>query len=90
MPTTLPKYSPQDICRIANHIYESQLKHVLEPNHFGEIVAIDIVTSAWELGANEIEAAEALLARLPNGQLYIKKVGHKTLARIGNFDRFES
>jgi len=46
-------------------------------------VAIDIETGAYELDADELAASDRLLARIPNAQIWLCRVGSRYARRFG-------
>ncbi|BAZ11423.1 hypothetical protein NIES4071_32490 [Calothrix sp. NIES-4071] len=51
-----PKYSKEEFARLGEEIYERDIYPPLQPDSKGKIVAIDIMTGAWEIDSNEIIA----------------------------------
>ncbi|MDQ3250651.1 MAG: hypothetical protein M3Q45_15775, partial [Chloroflexota bacterium] len=49
----------------------------------GKFVAIDIETGAWELDADALAACDRLIARYPDSQTWLVRVGYPYLHRIG-------
>lgn len=59
------------------------VRRLVEPDHIGQIVAIDIENGAWEIDADEIIACARSEARNPNVQIWIVRVGSRYLRRFG-------
>lgn len=59
-------------------IYD-RIKTKLEPEHIGEIVAIDIDTEDYFLGKNVIEAVSKAREKYPNKIFHTVKVGFKAV-----------
>lgn len=78
-----PRYSKEEFARRGDEIYSSQIKSQVEADKKGKIVAIDIETGEWEIDANEITATSRLEERLPNAQIWIVKVGFRSVRRFG-------
>ena len=78
---TIP--SPEPLAQRGEAIYNRDLRPLLEPEHRGEVVAIDTETGEYELGANVLLASKALRARKPNAQIWVVRVGHRAVHRIG-------
>lgn len=51
MATAKPRMSKEEFARRGEAVYERDLRKLLEPEHNGEVVAIDIVTGAYEVDA---------------------------------------
>jgi hypothetical protein len=46
-------------------------------------VAIDIETGTYEVDANELAASDRLLARVPNAQIWLRRIGFRYTHRFG-------
>jgi hypothetical protein len=78
-----PRYPKEEFARRGDEIYDRDIRARVEPDHVGEIAAIDIETGAYELGSNELEAAKRLLERCPDAQIWVKRVGSPFVHRFG-------
>ena len=78
-----PRYAPEDAARRGDEIYESAIRSEVEAGHRGAYVAIDIETGEWEMDINEDVASERLLARIPDAQTYMTRVGYGYIRRFG-------
>ena len=83
MATLKPQHSKQEFARRGEAIYERDIRPVVEPNNRGKFVAIDIETGSYEMDADEMAACDRLLARLPSGQIWIRRVGSRYVRRFG-------
>jgi hypothetical protein len=83
MTTRQPRYPMEEFARRGNEIYDREIRARVEPDHMGQIVAIDIETGAYELGKNELEASNRLLDRNPDAQIWIKRVGYSSVHHYG-------
>jgi hypothetical protein len=72
-----------DTARLGKEIYEKDIRHLVEADHQGEVVAIDIDSGGYALGENAIAASERLRARHPEAEVWLMRVGHRTLYRFG-------
>ena len=70
----------RDVARGPHH---SHVRAQVEAGTGGRIVAIDIETGAVELGDDVITAATGLLARPPDAQPWIVRIGYPAVYRIG-------
>jgi hypothetical protein len=77
-----PRYSKEEFARRGNEIYERDIRPVVEEGNKGKIVAIDIETGMYELGASVRESSERLYARRPDAQVWAVRVGYKALCSI--------
>lgn len=82
MTTRQPRYSKAEFARRGDEIYERDIRPLVETEHKGEFVAIDIETGAWEMDANEMYASDRLLARCPDAQMWLARVGFRCVRRL--------
>jgi len=83
MTVALPRHSKQEFARRGDAIYEGKVRANVEKEHRGEFVAIDIETGAYEVDADELAASDRLLARLPEAQVWVRRVGSRYARRFG-------
>jgi len=77
------KLSIEEIAARGDEIYDSQIRITAEPTHNGKVVAIDVDSGAYEMGENEQIASRQLRQRLPAAQIWLRRVGNRSLHRIG-------
>jgi hypothetical protein len=82
-----PRYSKEEFARRGDAIYESQLRPVLEKGNEGKFVAIDIETGAYEVDGDELAVSDRLLARVPNAQIWLRRIGSRYAHRFGSYPR---
>ena len=78
-----PRYSREEFARRGDEIYERALRSTLERGNEAKFVAIDIETEAYEIGADELAASDRLLARVPNAQIWLRRIGSRYAHRFG-------
>jgi hypothetical protein len=78
-----PRYSREEFARRGDEIYEHLDRSALEGKNEGKFVAIDIETGAYEVGADELAASDRLLARVPNAQIWLRRIGYRFAHRFG-------
>ena len=78
-----PRYSREEFARRGDEIYERVLRSTLEGGNEAKFVAIDIETEAYEVGADELAASDRLLARVPNAQIWLRRIGSRFAHRFG-------
>ena len=69
--------------RLGKEIYERDIRHLVETDHHGQVVAIDIDSRDYALGKNAIDASERLRAHHPDAVIWLMRVGHQALYRFG-------
>jgi hypothetical protein len=57
-------------------IYNRVVKPKVRPEDKGKFCAIDIDSEDYEINANDYAATENLLARYPDAQIWLMRVGH--------------
>jgi hypothetical protein len=77
------RYSQEEFARRGNEIYASQVRPQVEEDNHGKIVAIDIETGTFELANNTMIAADRLLERLPDAQIWCVRIGYRGVHRFG-------
>ncbi len=80
---TQPRYSKEEFARRGDEIYERALRPTLERGNEGRFVAIDIETGAYEIDADELTASDRLLDRVPNAQIWLRRIGSRYAHRFG-------
>ena len=83
MSATEPRYSKEEFARRGDAIYEKDILPKLAAKDVGKFLAIDIETGAYEIAAGEMKAGDKLLARLPEAQIWMVRVGQRSVHRIG-------
>ena len=83
MPLLEPRHSKEEFSRRGHEIYERQVRPRVQSEDEGKFVAIDIETGTYEIDEDDYAATERLLARHPNAQIWLMRIGHETAYRIG-------
>jgi hypothetical protein len=78
-----PRYSKEEFARRGDEIYERDIRPRVEKVDEGKFVVIDIDTGAYEIDEDELTASDRLLARNPNAQLWVTRVGSRYARRFG-------
>lgn len=80
---TAPRRPRDEIARLGKEIYQRDIQRQVEADHVGEVVAIDVDSGDYALGNNAIAASEGLRNRSPDAQVWLMRVGHRTLYNFG-------
>jgi hypothetical protein len=83
MGSVKPRYSKEEFARRGDAIYEKDILPKLTAKDVGKFLAIDIETGTYEMAASEMKAGDKLRARLPEAQIWMVRVGHRAVHRIG-------
>ena len=78
-----PKYSMAEHARRGTEIYERRVRSQVDPGRTGEVVAIDIDSGEFEVAPDSLAAAQRLLSRVPDAQIWCVRVGYPAVHRIG-------
>ena len=78
-----PRYSKEEYARRGGEIYQQQVRPQVESGNKGKIVAIDIETAEYAVGENILSASQPLLDRNDDAQIWVVRVGHRAVHRIG-------
>jgi len=63
--------------------FTRDIRHLVEADHHGEVVAIDIGSGSYALGEDAIAASKGLRDQHPDAQVWLMRVGHQALYRFG-------
>ncbi|MGI8978367.1 MAG: hypothetical protein ACR2FY_03990 [Pirellulaceae bacterium] len=77
-----PRYTKEEHARLGAEVYE-RIRSQVESANQGRIVAIDVETGEFEVADQTLEAAERLLARCPDAQIWFVRIGHQGVHRFG-------
>lgn len=78
-----PRHAPDEFTRLGREIYERDIKANLSEADRGKYVAIDIEGRGWELDESQSDAVNRLGDRLPDAQIWVKRVGFRAVGVIG-------
>jgi hypothetical protein len=77
------RYSNEDHARRGQEVYEQKVRALIDSQDHGKIVAIDIDSGSFEVADGSLVAAERLIARCPEAQIWFVRVGHRGVHRFG-------
>jgi hypothetical protein len=83
MGSVKPRYSKDEFARRGDAIYEKEILPKLTAKDVGKFLAIDIETGAYEIAADEMKAGDKLLARLPEAQIWMVRIGYTSTRSFG-------
>ncbi len=84
-----PTRGLHETVKMGREIYEREIRHSVEPEHLGKVVAIDVDSGSWALGDDPVITDEEIaLTRLREQRpeavnIYCERVGHKALRSFG-------
>jgi hypothetical protein len=83
MSSRQPRYTKEEHDRLGSEIYEREILPQVEAGNHGKVVAIDVDTHDFELAEDSLTAAQRLLARLPDAQIWSARIGYPAVHRFG-------
>ena len=74
-PRPTERMSSEETVRLGKEIYERDIRHQVEADHVGKIVAIDVDSGNWAMGDEVLVAAERLRAKRPEARQRLLREG---------------
>ena len=82
--STAPTRSKEDSARLGRAIYQRDVRPQVEPDHDGEVVAIDVDSGNWAIGDDRTDAVDRLRAEHPDSHdIWCERVGYRAMATFG-------
>lgn len=79
-----PDRPKEETARLGNEIYERDIRHRVEADHHGKVVAIDVESGKWAIGETVIAATDRLRTRHPAAHdIWSLRVGYRALHHFG-------
>lgn len=72
------KYSSEETVRLGREIYERDIRPLVEAEHKGKFLVVDIETGDYEMDSKDINACLRLLERRPNAETLLLRIGYPT------------
>ena len=85
-----PSSKTGQIVERGERLYVEHLRHVLEPQHNGKFVVIDVEAGEYEVDDDHLAASDRAAATRPGAPLYATRVGSRTLGRVGGCSMLRS
>ncbi len=83
-PKPTERLTSEETFRLGREIYERDIRHQVEADHVGKIVAIDVESGSWAMGHETMDARESLRAKRPEAlNVLFERVGYRTVASMG-------
>ena len=85
MEADMPQRRPrEDVVRLGKELYERDILPLVEADHHGEIVAIDVDSGSWAVADGEVSAVDRLREMRPNSvNVLCERVGYRALRSFG-------
>jgi hypothetical protein len=85
--TTPTHRTVEETASLGDEIYERDIRPQVEPEHVGEVIAIDVDSGDYALADSASAAAKRLRERRPDAQVWLMRVGYETLRSFGGGSR---
>ena len=86
-PTHPTHRTVEETASLGDGIYERDIRPHVEPEHVGEVIAIDVDSGDYALADSASAAAKRLRERRPDAQVWLMRVGYETLRSFGGGSR---
>ena len=83
MATTKRRYPKEEIVERGQAIFEKEVKAHLKGRDPMDYVVIDIETGEFEVDTSNLTACNRLRERIPDAQIYARRVGSRILHHFG-------
>ena len=81
---TAPTRPKEEIVRLGKEIYERNIRPIVEDDHHGEVVSIDVDSGSWAMGEDVLEAVDRLRDEHNNViNVWSERVGYRALVSFG-------
>lgn len=78
-----PRHTPEEFKERGDRIFEERIYPDLTPEDHGKFVAIDIEGRGYEIAEDSLSARERLRERLPDAQIWLRRVGYDAAIQVG-------
>ena len=85
--TTPTQRTVEETASLGDEIYERDIRPHVEPEHLGEVIAIDVDSGDPALADSASAAAKRLREGRPDAQVWLMRVGYETLRSFGGGSR---
>jgi hypothetical protein len=81
----VPRQELEEVGRRAHEIYERDLRHLVEPDHIGKFLLLDVETGEYEIDTSELAAGHRAEAKRPGGarSRFLFRIGYPAAHKIG-------
>src|SRR6266404_9225838 len=78
-----PRHSKEEFARRGDAIYLKEVRPKLKADDVGKFAAIDIESGEFAIDADELKACHKLRKRIADAQIWMVRVGSRSVHRIG-------
>ena len=73
----------EETARLGKEIYQRDILPLVEADHHGKVIAIDVDSGEWAIADTASVAARGLRAVRPDADVWLMRVGYQTLRHFG-------
>ena len=74
----------REIVERGQAIYDSRIRPLVESEHLGKYLVLDIDSGEYEIDADHLEASNRVAAKHPGGLRFAMRIGYRAGGRIGS------
>ena len=82
-PATVPRRPSEETARLGDEIYDRAIRHRVEAEHHGKIVAIDVDSGDYTVADTGLAASERLRKLRPDADVWCLRIGYGVLRHFG-------
>ncbi len=75
----------EETARLGKEIYQRDIRPLVEADHHGKVIAIDVDSGDYAVADTASAAAKRLRAERPDAGVWLMRVGYPTLRRFGGY-----
>ena len=83
MEAPAPTRPKEETARLGKEMYERDIQSLVEPDHRGQVVAIDVDSGDYAIADTASAAAKCLRAQRPEAGVWLMRAGYRTLRHFG-------
>ena len=83
MEAPAPTRPKEETARLGKEMYERDIRPLVEADHRGQVVAIDVDSGDYAIANTASAAAKRLRAQRPDAGVWLMRVGYRTLRHFG-------
>lgn len=78
-----PDIATAEVGRLGDEIYERDIRALVEPEHDGKFLVLDILSGDYEIGDDDYEANRRSKEKHPDGVRYLIRIGYPAAFSFG-------
>ena len=77
------RHSLEETVRLGEAIYHDRIRSLVEADHKGKIIAIEVDGGEYEIAETALIASRKLRERVPDAETFSVRIGYPTLRTMG-------